>query len=160
MNWSEPWNFGRLLQATVSDRDLDTCLPNECYQWTYAVSQVIRSKFLLTGYFVWENMKFSDNHRYFFLSDTGITWKFLYFKKKKVLLLKCDSEMLSFLIAPCFRVLSLTTGKLARFADGTCVAKVSTVWCRYNSVNFLTNPHNTLPIACPWGRGMGCLLWF
>ena len=37
--------------------------------------------------------------------------------------------------------------------------KVSTVWCRYNAVNFLQNHHNRHPIAGPWGRGMGCLLW-
>ena len=35
-----------------------------------------------------------------------------------------------------------------------------TVQCRYNAVNFLENPHNRHPIARPWGRGMGCLLWF
>ena len=30
----------------------------------------------------------------------------------------------------------------------------------YNVVNFPQYPHNRHPIACPWGRGMGCLLWF
>ena len=35
-----------------------------------------------------------------------------------------------------------------------------TVQCRYNAVNFLENPHNRHPISRPWGRGMGCLLWF
>ena len=33
------------------------------------------------------------------------------------------------------------------------------MWCRYNRVNFLHNPHNRHPIARPWGRGVGCLLW-
>ena len=38
---------------------------------------------------------------------------------------------------------------------------LSTVRCRYNAVNFLLpNPHNRHPIARPWGRAMGCLLWF
>ena len=31
--------------------------------------------------------------------------------------------------------------------------------CRYNAVNFLPNPHNRHPIACLWGRDMGCPLW-
>ena len=31
--------------------------------------------------------------------------------------------------------------------------------CRYNAVNFLQNYHNRHPIARPWGRGMGGLLW-
>ena len=35
----------------------------------------------------------------------------------------------------------------------------NTAWCRYNTVNFLQNPSNESPIACPWGRDMG-LLWF
>ena len=35
-----------------------------------------------------------------------------------------------------------------------------TVQCRYNMVNLLHNPHNTHPIACPWRRDKGCLLWF
>ena len=35
----------------------------------------------------------------------------------------------------------------------------STVRCRYNAVNFLQNTHNRHPIARPWGRDMGCLLW-
>ena len=34
-----------------------------------------------------------------------------------------------------------------------------TVQCRYNAVNFLPNPHNRHPIAHPWERGMGWLLW-
>ena len=33
------------------------------------------------------------------------------------------------------------------------------VWWRYNAVSFLQNPHKSHPIARPWGRGMGCLLW-
>ena len=36
----------------------------------------------------------------------------------------------------------------------------NTMQCRYNAVHFLPNPHNRHPIARPWGRGMGCLLWF
>ena len=40
----------------------------------------------------------------------------------------------------------------------------STVWCRYNMANCLPNLHNRQPIACPWGRAMGCLaqviFWF
>ena len=35
----------------------------------------------------------------------------------------------------------------------------NTVRCRYN-VDFPPNPHNRHPIARPWGRAMGCLLWF
>ena len=39
-----------------------------------------------------------------------------------------------------------------------------TVWCRYNKVNFLPNPRNRHPIACPWGQGMGVCcdssIWF
>ena len=35
----------------------------------------------------------------------------------------------------------------------------NTVWCHYNVVKFLQIPHNSHPIACPWGRDMGCLLW-
>ena len=35
----------------------------------------------------------------------------------------------------------------------------NTVRCRYNAVNFLPNPHKRHPIARPWGRDMGCLLW-
>ena len=38
-------------------------------------------------------------------------------------------------------------------------AEKNTVRCRYNAVNFLQNPHNIHPIAHPWGRGMGCILW-
>ena len=34
-----------------------------------------------------------------------------------------------------------------------------TVRCRYSAVNFLQISHNWHPIAPPWGRGMGCLLW-
>ena len=33
-----------------------------------------------------------------------------------------------------------------------------TVWCCYN-VNFHPNPHKRSPIARPWGRAMGCILW-
>ena len=29
----------------------------------------------------------------------------------------------------------------------------------HNAVNFLQTNHNRHLIACPWGRGMGCLLW-
>ena len=35
----------------------------------------------------------------------------------------------------------------------------STVRCRYNVVNFLTNIHKRHPISRPLGRDMGCLLW-
>ena len=35
----------------------------------------------------------------------------------------------------------------------------STVRCRYNAVNFVTNIHRGHPIARPLGRGMGCLVW-
>ena len=31
--------------------------------------------------------------------------------------------------------------------------------CRYDTANFLQNPHDRHPIAHPWGRDMGCLLW-
>ena len=34
-----------------------------------------------------------------------------------------------------------------------------TVRCRYKADNFVQNPHNRHPLAHPWGRGMGCLLW-
>ena len=34
----------------------------------------------------------------------------------------------------------------------------STLWCRYDSVNFHPNSHKRHLIAFPWGRGMGCLL--
>ena len=37
--------------------------------------------------------------------------------------------------------------------------KIYTVWCHYNAANLLQNPHNRHPIARPWGRDMGCLLW-
>ena len=33
------------------------------------------------------------------------------------------------------------------------------LWCQYNTVSFLPNPHNRHPIAHPWGRGMGFPLW-
>ena len=36
---------------------------------------------------------------------------------------------------------------------------LSTVRCRYNAVNFITNIHKRHPMARPLGRGMGCLLW-
>ena len=36
----------------------------------------------------------------------------------------------------------------------------TTVRYRYNAVNFLSNPNKRHPIARPWGRVMGCLLWF
>ena len=32
-----------------------------------------------------------------------------------------------------------------------------TIWCHYNTVNCLQNIHNRHPIACLWGRDMGCL---
>ena len=35
----------------------------------------------------------------------------------------------------------------------------NTVRCRYNAVKLLPNPYKRHPIARPWGRGMGCLLW-
>ena len=35
----------------------------------------------------------------------------------------------------------------------------NSVRCCYNAVNFLQTPHNRHPIARPWGRAMGCLLW-
>ena len=45
----------------------------------------------------------------------------------------------------------------------TCYKEVelyqNTVQCHYNAVNFIPNPHNRLPVARPWGRGMGCQLW-
>ena len=34
------------------------------------------------------------------------------------------------------------------------------VRCCYNAVSLLQNPHKRHSIARPWGRGMGCLLWF
>ena len=34
-----------------------------------------------------------------------------------------------------------------------------TMWCHYNTISFLPNPHKRHPIACPWWRVMGCLLW-
>ena len=33
------------------------------------------------------------------------------------------------------------------------------VWCRYNAVNFLLNPHKRQHIAHPLGTGIGRLLW-
>ena len=33
-----------------------------------------------------------------------------------------------------------------------------TIWCRFNTVSFLYNPHKRHPIACPLGQAMGCLL--
>ena len=44
----------------------------------------------------------------------------------------------------------------SNFTD--CISKRSTVWCRYNAVNFLQNYHNRHPIARPLGRVLGCLL--
>ena len=35
----------------------------------------------------------------------------------------------------------------------------NTVWCCYNTVNFLANIHKWHLIAHPTGWGMGCLLW-
>ena len=37
--------------------------------------------------------------------------------------------------------------------------KQTKMWCHFNMVNFLQNPHNRHPIAHPWGQDMGCLLW-
>ena len=37
--------------------------------------------------------------------------------------------------------------------------EIYTVRCRYNAIIFLQNPYNRRPIARPWGRAMGCLLW-
>ena len=34
-----------------------------------------------------------------------------------------------------------------------------TVWCHYNTINCLQNPHKIHPIARPLGRDMGCILW-
>ena len=34
-----------------------------------------------------------------------------------------------------------------------------TVRCHYNKVNFVQNRYKIHPIACPLGRGMGCILW-
>ena len=36
----------------------------------------------------------------------------------------------------------------------------TTVWCHYNAVNFLQNPHKKHPTACQLGQGMGYFLWF
>ena len=45
-------------------------------------------------------------------------------------------------------------------SNNTNISIISyTVRCRYNAVNFLPNPHNRHPIARPWGRGMGYLLY-
>ena len=33
-----------------------------------------------------------------------------------------------------------------------------TMWCRYNAVSFIPNPHKRHPIAHPLGWGMGCIL--
>ena len=38
------------------------------------------------------------------------------------------------------------------------IENANTVWCHYNAVNFLQNPHKRHPIACPLGWGMRCLL--
>ena len=37
---------------------------------------------------------------------------------------------------------------------------IDTVHCPYNADNFRQNLSNRQPIARPWGRVMGCLLWF
>ena len=34
------------------------------------------------------------------------------------------------------------------------------VQCRFDAVTYLPNPYNRHPIARPWGRDVGCLLWF
>ena len=38
------------------------------------------------------------------------------------------------------------------------VKNIDTVWCSYNTVNFLQIPHKGHLIACPLGWDMGCLL--
>ena len=38
------------------------------------------------------------------------------------------------------------------------ITNYTTVRCRYNAINFLSNPPKIHPIARPIGRGMGCLL--
>ena len=35
----------------------------------------------------------------------------------------------------------------------------TTMWCCYNTVNFLQNPPKRHPTAHPCGWGMGCILW-
>ena len=42
---------------------------------------------------------------------------------------------------------------------GSHLIYIYTVRCHYNAVNLTENPHKRHPIACPLGRGMGCLLW-
>ena len=37
---------------------------------------------------------------------------------------------------------------------------MSTVYCLYNTVNFLQIPHNRPLTANMWGRDVGCLFWF
>ena len=44
--------------------------------------------------------------------------------------------------------------------QSTTKRRLCTVRCRYNTFNFLRNPHQRQPIARPLGRDMGCLLWF
>ena len=34
------------------------------------------------------------------------------------------------------------------------------VWYCYNAINFQQNHHNRHLVARPWGRAMGCMLWF
>ena len=50
--------------------------------------------------------------------------------------------------------------KMRELMSTTPTWKASTVRCRYNAVNFLPNPHEIHPIACPLGRGIVCNLWF
>ena len=45
-----------------------------------------------------------------------------------------------------------------KFDNGYC-SSLNTLWCCYNTVNFLTNIHKRHPIAHSLGWGMGCLLW-
>ena len=62
-------------------------------------------------------------------------------------------------------LVTLTSGRLGSFWRSSnmslrnCCAPWNTVWCHENTVNFLQNPHNRHPIACPWGQRMGCLWW-
>ena len=54
-------------------------------------------------------------------------------------------------------VSDLWKGFVAR--EGTSNLEKQRVYSSYNVVNFPQNSHNRHPIACPQGRGMGCLLW-
>ena len=53
------------------------------------------------------------------------------------------------------------SGREREGCSGTlCLNIGKTMQCRYNAANFLQNPHNGHPIARPWGRDVGSLLWF